>query len=94
VTDEVAAQFAHCDALTSLDVPAAKLTDPGVAVLAKLPHLVELSLDVPPLTDAALKSFGRCKELKTVNIGKDAAPETEGKLLNAVPGVVVHRPEE
>jgi hypothetical protein len=94
VTDEVASQLAHCDTLTLLAIPAAKLTEPGVAALAKLPHLAELSLDQPPLSDTAMKSFGRCKELKTVNIGKDALPETEGKLQHAIPNVVVHRPEE
>jgi hypothetical protein len=41
-----------------------------------------------------LKSFGRCKELKTVNIGKDSVAEAGGKLIKAIPGVVVHRPED
>jgi len=94
VTDEIVAQLAHCDALATLAIPAANLGDSGVATLAKLPHLAELSLDTPPLSDAALKSFGRCKELKTVNIGKDALPDTEAKLQRAVPGVVVHRAGE
>jgi len=92
VTDEVAAQFVHCDGLTLLAIPAARLTDPGVAALARLPNLAELSIDLPPLTAAALKSFGRCKKLKTFNIGKDAPPETENKLKSVVPGLNVNRP--
>jgi Leucine-rich repeat (LRR) protein len=92
VTDEAAAQLAHCDGLTLLAIPAARLTDLGVAALAKLPNLAELSIDVPPLTGGALKSFGRCKQLKTFNIGKDAPPETENKLKGAVSGLIVNRP--
>jgi hypothetical protein len=94
LNDEMTAQIAHCDALTFLSIPSAKLTETGVAALAKLPHLADLSIDEPPLTEAALKSFGRCKELKTVNIGKDSVAEAGGKLIKAIPGVVVHRPED
>jgi hypothetical protein len=94
ITDEVVAPFTHLEALTTLAIPAAKLGDPGAASLGKLIHLSELSIDVPPLSDLALKSLARCKELKTVNIGKDALPETEAKLQRAIAGVVVHRPQE
>jgi len=93
VTDETVAQLTHCDALSTLAIPAAQLGDPGAAALAKLPHLADLSIDLPPLSDAALKSLGRCKELKTMNIGKDALPDTEAKLQRAAPGLVVHRAE-
>jgi hypothetical protein len=94
VNDEVMSRIAHADALTSLAIPAAQLTDAGAVSLARLPHLAELSIDVPPLTDPALKAFAKCKELKTVNIGKDAPPDTEYKLQRVVPNLVVHRPEE
>lgn len=87
----MAAQLVHCDGLILLAIPAAQLSDPGVAALARLPSLAELSIDLPPITPAALKSFGRCKQLKTVDIGKDAPPETEDKLKSAVPGLVVNR---
>jgi hypothetical protein len=82
----------HCDGLALLAIPAARLTDPGAASLARLANLAELSIDLPPLTAAALKSFGRCKKLKTFNIGKDAPPETENKLKSVVPGLNVNRP--
>lgn len=93
VTDEVADELTHDANITNLDIPLAQLTDAGAAALGRLSHLTELSLDMPPITDAAVKSFARCKELKTVNIGKDALPDTESKLQSAVPGLVVHRPE-
>ena len=92
VTDEVAAQLVHCDGLALLAIPAARLTDPGAASLARLANLAELSIDLPPLTTGALKSFGRCKKLKTFTIGKDAPPETENKLKSVVPGLNVIRP--
>jgi hypothetical protein len=94
VNDEVLAELTHAATITTLQIPEAQLTDPGVASLSHLAHLTELNLDIPPITEAALKSFGHCKSLKTVNIGKDALPETEFKLQSAVPGLIVHRPEE
>jgi len=94
VTDEIVAEFAHRDTITTLSIPLAKLTETGVAAFARMAHLADLSLDMPPITDAAIKSFARCKELKTVHIGKDADPDTEVKFLRNVPGVKVIRPEE
>jgi Leucine-rich repeat (LRR) protein len=93
VTDEIVDQLSHAANLTSLSIPAAKLTDPGMASISHLAHLTDLTVDVPPITEAALKSFAHCKSLKTVNIGKNALPDTETKLETAVPGLVVHRPE-
>jgi hypothetical protein len=94
VTDEIVAQIAHCDSLVALAIREGKLGDPGAAALARLAHLNELSLDNPPLTDAALKSFARCKELRTVYIGKDAPSETEAKFRRAASTVSVRRLED
>lgn len=93
VTDEMVAEFAHRDTITTLSIPLAKLTETGVAALGRMPHLADLSLDMPPITDAAIKSFGHCKELKTLHVGKDAEPDTEVKFLRNVPGVKVIRAE-
>ena len=94
VTDEIAVQLAHCDGLTTLAIPAAQLSDKGITAFTKVPHLEELGIDLPPITDAALKALSRCKEIKTINIGKNAPPETEPKLRQALPIVVVNRPTE
>jgi len=94
VSDEMAAQIAHCDSIVTLSIRDGKLGDAGVASLARLPHLNQISLDVPPITGAALKSFSRCKELRTVYIGKDAPAETEAKIRHAAPAVAVHRRDD
>ena len=92
--DEVIAQLAHNDAINTLAIPAAQLSEKGVASLARIPHLSELSLDAPPLTDAALKAFGHCKELKTMNLGKDIPPDTELKLHKVLPQVTFRQAAE
>jgi Leucine-rich repeat (LRR) protein len=92
VTDEIAAELAHCESLTNLAIPAAQLSEKGIAALAHLPHLSELSIDSPPISDAALKLLNRFKELKIVNIGKDAPAETETELHRTLPKVTVNRP--
>ncbi|HEY3901150.1 MAG TPA: hypothetical protein VGM54_21245 [Chthoniobacter sp.] len=94
MTDEIIDQLSHAANITSLSIPAATLTDPGAASLSHLAHLTDLTLDMPPITDAAIKSFAHCKALKTVNIGKDALPETSSKFVNAIPGLVVHQAEQ
>jgi hypothetical protein len=90
VDDAGMAEIAHRETITTLGIAGAQLTDAGVASLAHLVHLSNLSLDVPPTTDAAMKSFGRLKELKTLNIGKKAPEEIEGKF-KSLPGVTVVR---
>jgi hypothetical protein len=94
ITNNIVDEITHAKTLTSLSIPLAQVTDPGAAAIGRLSQLTELSLDIPPITEAALKSFARCKVLKNVNIGKDAAPETEYKLESVLPGATVHRPEE
>ncbi len=94
ITDEIVNELTHAKMISALSIPMAKVTDVGAAAIGRLTQLTSLSLNIPPITDPALKSFGRCKQLKTVNIGKDAAPETEYKLETVLPEVTVNRPEE
>jgi len=93
VSDQVAAELAHCETLTALAIPGAQLTEKGVAALSHLTHLTDLSIDAPPISDPALKVFGRWKTLKSMHIGKDAVPETEFKLRGALPNLEIQRAE-
>ena len=92
IDDDAVAELAHRDTISTLSIPGAQLSDAGVVALAHFPRLANLSLDVPPITDPAMKSFSKCKELKSINIGKKAPEETEARF-KSLPGVVVVRPQ-
>jgi hypothetical protein len=92
IDDAAMAEIAHRDTITTLGIAEAQLTDAGVVALAHLTHLSNLSLNAPPTSDAAMKSFGKLKELKTLNIGKKAPEEIEGRF-KTLPGVTVVRPQ-
>lgn len=91
--DDCLSELVHCETITTLGIPKAQLTEAGIAVLPRLAHLVDLSVDFPPITDPAMKAFARCKELKYVRINKEAEPDTEVKFLRNAVGVTVVRPE-
>ena len=58
---------------------------------AKLTALRELNWANPPVTDAALKSYGKLRALTTFVIGPNAPPESEQKLKAALPKVKIQR---
>lgn len=91
VNDELAVEIGKAGDLQYLSLDGARLTEPGAAALAKLTKLTDLRIDHPPVTDAALKSFGRLKMLKSMTIADDAPPETETKLRAALTGVAIRR---
>ncbi len=91
VNDEIMVELAKCDDLQSLNIPGARLSEPGAAALPRLNKLTSLELHAPPVTDAALKSLAKCKTLKSIQIAPDAPQETEAKLKGALRGVTVQK---
>jgi hypothetical protein len=91
VNDEIMVEIGKCNDLQSLSIPGGRLGEPGVAALTKLTRLTSLDVGLPPVSDAALKSFSRCKALKSIQISAEAPPEIETKLRAALNGVTIRK---
>jgi hypothetical protein len=67
VTDEVAAVIGQLPSLSELLITSETLTDSGVAQFASLP-LVQLRLQAPRLTDAAMTDIGKLTSLRFLHL--------------------------
>ena len=60
--------MANLDKLEFLLVSGDGISDAGVALLAKLPHLSELNLMTPLLTNEGLRQLGNCRSLTSLDL--------------------------
>lgn len=67
VTDEGARRIAGQPAISELILPAAAITDQGVAAICRLP-LVQLRLRTPNATDAAMTEIGKLTQLRFLHL--------------------------
>ena len=91
VDDAGLSQLAKCDRLTRLYVGGGtSITEAGMHSLAKMKSLRDLGWSNRPVTDAALKSFGKLP-ITHFYIGPTTPPENEAKLKAALPKVKIAR---
>lgn len=91
VDSAVLAHIATLDQLKRLSLGGARLTEADVPVLAKLGSLRELEWVNPPVSDLALKGYGKLRTLASFKIGAAAKQEVEEKLTTALRGVKIVR---